>query len=201
MFVFRQRGRKGERGKKHQCVVACHEPPSGDLTPNPGMCPHWESNRRPSLFRHSIHWSTPGLWTIFLIVFFQMLFIQFLVTSHQPEQGSWCTYRCCNTSRIASLSARYLPQLQLKLGQGSFSGCRPYKLLYLFDPSVISKNSVWRAKYHFHIGLKKTNKKRITTINKILKSILSKKKKKPSTFCWCRNSGGHCGRDVVIHVL
>ena len=31
-FVFRQRGREGEReGKKHPCVFACHAPPSGDL--------------------------------------------------------------------------------------------------------------------------------------------------------------------------
>ena len=42
---FRQRGREGEReGQKHQCVVASHMPPTGDLAHNPGMCPDWESN-------------------------------------------------------------------------------------------------------------------------------------------------------------
>ena len=42
----RQRGREGEReGEKHQCVVASHVPPTGDLAHNPGMCPDWESNR------------------------------------------------------------------------------------------------------------------------------------------------------------
>ena len=38
LFIFRQRERKGERGgEKHQCVVASHTPPIGDLAPNPGM--------------------------------------------------------------------------------------------------------------------------------------------------------------------
>ena len=48
LFIFRQRGRDGERkGEKHQCVVASHAPPTGDLALNPGMCPDWESNWRP----------------------------------------------------------------------------------------------------------------------------------------------------------
>ena len=48
LFIFRERGRKGEReGEKHQCVVASHAPPSGDLAHSPGMCPDWESNQQP----------------------------------------------------------------------------------------------------------------------------------------------------------
>ena len=48
LFIFRQRGREGEReGEKHQCVVASHKPPTRDLARNPGMCPDWESNRGP----------------------------------------------------------------------------------------------------------------------------------------------------------
>ena len=40
------RGREREReGEKHQGVVASHTPPTGDLVPNPGMCPDWESNQ------------------------------------------------------------------------------------------------------------------------------------------------------------
>ena len=46
LFIFRQRGKVGERGK-HQCVVASHMPPTGDLARNPGMCPDWELNRWP----------------------------------------------------------------------------------------------------------------------------------------------------------
>ena len=42
-FVFRERGREGER-EKHQCVVASCTPPTGDLAHNPGMCPDWESD-------------------------------------------------------------------------------------------------------------------------------------------------------------
>ena len=46
-FIFRQRGREGEReGEKHQCVVASCAPPTGDLACNPGMCPDWESNQQ-----------------------------------------------------------------------------------------------------------------------------------------------------------
>ena len=45
LFIFRERGREGEReGEKHQCVVASHTPPTGDLVHNPGMCPDWELN-------------------------------------------------------------------------------------------------------------------------------------------------------------
>ena len=41
-------GREGEKeGEKHQCVVASHVPPTGDLARNPGMCPDWEPNQQP----------------------------------------------------------------------------------------------------------------------------------------------------------
>ena len=46
IFLFRDRGREGEReGEKHQCVVASRTPPTRDLSHNPGMCPDWESNQ------------------------------------------------------------------------------------------------------------------------------------------------------------
>ena len=46
LFIFREREREGEReGEKHQCVVASHEPPTGDLACNPGKYPDWESNQ------------------------------------------------------------------------------------------------------------------------------------------------------------
>ena len=48
LFIFRERGREREReGEKHQCVVASHVPPAGDLVCNPGMCPDWGLNRQP----------------------------------------------------------------------------------------------------------------------------------------------------------
>ena len=46
LFIFRERGREGEReGEKHQCVLASHVLPSEDLAHNPGMCPEWELNQ------------------------------------------------------------------------------------------------------------------------------------------------------------
>ena len=45
IYLFLE-GREGEReGEKHQCVVASHTPPTGDLAGHPGMCPDWESNQ------------------------------------------------------------------------------------------------------------------------------------------------------------
>ncbi|KAF6099814.1 hypothetical protein HJG60_011545 [Phyllostomus discolor] len=47
IFIFRKREKEGERkGEKHQCVVASHTPPTGDLAGNPGSHPGWESNLR-----------------------------------------------------------------------------------------------------------------------------------------------------------
>ena len=48
LFIFRQRGREGEReGEKHPCVLASCTPLTGDLACNPGTCPDWELNRWP----------------------------------------------------------------------------------------------------------------------------------------------------------
>ena len=39
-YLFLKSKREGERkGEKHQCVVASHVPPTGDLVCNLGMCP------------------------------------------------------------------------------------------------------------------------------------------------------------------
>ena len=47
LFIFRQRGREGQREEeKYQCVVASHVPHTGDLAGNPGMWPDWEWNWR-----------------------------------------------------------------------------------------------------------------------------------------------------------
>ena len=46
LFIFREGKRERKRGEKHQCVVASHTPPNGDLAHNPSMCPDWESNWR-----------------------------------------------------------------------------------------------------------------------------------------------------------
>ena len=39
-YLLLERGREGEReGLKHQCMVACYMPPTGDLAHNTGVCP------------------------------------------------------------------------------------------------------------------------------------------------------------------
>ena len=48
LFIFREKGKEGVReGQKHQCVVASHVAPTGDLARNPGMYPDLELNWRP----------------------------------------------------------------------------------------------------------------------------------------------------------
>ena len=47
LFIFRERGREGEReGEKYHCVVSSHML-TGDPACNPGMYPDWELNWRP----------------------------------------------------------------------------------------------------------------------------------------------------------
>ena len=70
LFIFRERGRGGERvGEKHQCVVASHMPPTGDLACNSGMCPDRESNQRPfgsQAHAQSTELHQPGLDLVFI---------------------------------------------------------------------------------------------------------------------------------------
>ena len=48
LFIFRQRGREGEReGEKHQCVVASPMPLHCGPGPQPGTCPVWDANQQP----------------------------------------------------------------------------------------------------------------------------------------------------------
>ena len=52
-FIFRQKGKEGER-EKHQCVVASRMLPIGNLACNPGMCPVWELNWQPLVCRPAL---------------------------------------------------------------------------------------------------------------------------------------------------
>ena len=64
LFIFRERGRRGERdGERHQSV-ASHTLPTGDLACNPGMFPDWELNWQPSRLQasaQSTETQQPGL--------------------------------------------------------------------------------------------------------------------------------------------
>ena len=62
LFIFRERGREGEReGEKHQCVAASCVALTGDLARNPGMCLDRESNQQPfGLQAQSTELNHPG---------------------------------------------------------------------------------------------------------------------------------------------
>ena len=50
IYLFLDRGEgKEKEGEKHQCAVASHTPPTGDLTwpAIQALCPDWESNWQP----------------------------------------------------------------------------------------------------------------------------------------------------------
>ena len=60
LFISRARGREREReGTEHQCVVASHTSPAGNLARNPGMCPDWELSRRPFSLQASTQSTEP----------------------------------------------------------------------------------------------------------------------------------------------
>ena len=61
LFILqRGGGKEGEReGEKHQCVVASRVPATRDPACNPGMCPHWELNRRPFGSQGGAHSTEP----------------------------------------------------------------------------------------------------------------------------------------------
>ena len=53
---FLERGEeKDKEGEKHQCVVASHTPPTGNLACNPGTCPDWESTGNPLVPRPALN--------------------------------------------------------------------------------------------------------------------------------------------------
>ena len=61
LFIFRERGREGEReGQKHHCVVASRAPPTMDGACNPARCPRLGLEPATPWFTgwHSIHWAT-----------------------------------------------------------------------------------------------------------------------------------------------
>ena len=60
IYLILERRREREReGEKHQCVVASQVSPTGDLACNPGMCPDWESNRRPFGLQARVQYTEP----------------------------------------------------------------------------------------------------------------------------------------------
>ena len=72
LFLERGEGKEKER-EEHQCVVAFHAPPAGDLACNPDMGPDWESNQRPLASQagtQSTEPHQPGLKILKMLVIF-----------------------------------------------------------------------------------------------------------------------------------
>ena len=101
LFIFRERGRNGEREEeKHQCVVASHMAPTGDLAHNPGMCPDRESNRQPfdsqPTFNPLSYTSQSNIYTF--IVFHFLFHLHPRVNS--VRSGSLCLFCLLEYSRV-----------------------------------------------------------------------------------------------------
>ena len=67
---------EGKRGEKHQCVVASHTPPTGDLASNPGKCPRLGielATVGSQAGTQSSELHQPGLYLYFSKVFFFLL--------------------------------------------------------------------------------------------------------------------------------
>ena len=86
-LFFREKGREGEReGEKHQCMVASHMPPTGDLAHNPGMCPDWESNQQPfgsQAHAQSTELHQPGPLLLLLMSLIKIIVGDFCVPSNE----------------------------------------------------------------------------------------------------------------------
>ena len=75
LITCRLKEREGEREEeKHQCVVASLVPPTGDLAPNPGMCPDWELHQQ--LLVQSTEPRQPGL--VYKDFFFDLFLLSLL---------------------------------------------------------------------------------------------------------------------------
>ena len=55
IYLFLERREEEREGGKHQCVVASHTSPTGDLAHNPGMCPDQGSNSDPLVCRLALN--------------------------------------------------------------------------------------------------------------------------------------------------
>ena len=99
LFIFRE-GREGEReGEKHQCVVASHMSPTGDLARNPGMCPDWESNRRPLVHGLALnplsHTPVQGSFRVFCFCFC-------FINAFGTKEGLWGRWNEGETEQVVT---------------------------------------------------------------------------------------------------
>ena len=85
-YLLLERGEgKEKEGEKHQCVVASHVPPTGDLAHNPGMCP---GNRTgdPLIHRLSpLSYTSQGLKHLLPYYFYGMYSLTSQITSIEKK--------------------------------------------------------------------------------------------------------------------
>ena len=105
-FLEEGDGRDKEK-EKHQCVVASHAHPSGDLACNPGMCPRLGIEPSTCWFTGwcSVHWSAPSrAWKTILKACRLSIWVS--VTIYAPKSvatrhGLYCAtpkFICCSTN-------------------------------------------------------------------------------------------------------
>ena len=87
IYLFLERGKGGREGEKHQCVVASHTPPTGEVAGNPGLCPDWESNWRPCGSQAGIQSTEPHQPGLFSISNYFRLQMQHDVCNYTPAVG------------------------------------------------------------------------------------------------------------------
>ena len=81
IYLVLERGEGKEKdGEKHQCVVASHVLPTGDLACNPGMCPDWEWNWQPfgsKAGTQSLSHTSQSCCWVFFLLHFPLCFVLF----------------------------------------------------------------------------------------------------------------------------
>ena len=75
-FLDRGEGREKERERNINVVGAFLAPPTGDPAQNPGMCPEWESNRKPFGLQTGTQSTEPRQPGCKLIFTFKVSFLQ-----------------------------------------------------------------------------------------------------------------------------
>ena len=88
IILFLERGREGERGEKHQCVVASCAAPTEDLARNPGTCPDWASKPWPFGSQTSTESIEPQQWRLkcaSLVFALRIMILRSYSTAHPRE--------------------------------------------------------------------------------------------------------------------
>ena len=88
-----ERGKEGEREEeKHQCVVASHAPPTGDLACNPGMCLDWNRTGDPLVLRLALNPLSHISQGLVGILMGSYKVFQAEETNRRGQVNAWCVW-------------------------------------------------------------------------------------------------------------